>query len=158
MIPTSKYSCRQKCGNHKGKDLGCTEDVEVFSRQSLKLNPHQIAVWRRAFSCKRWFRPTAFQGHTQQTCVFQHPQPPRNEPHLSALLWLPPFPMLGEHTLYNAYLQSNKETTVWICAYRYVTTVLSAFARNVFYGGCSLLIWLPLILGHGGICMWWYIK
>ena len=29
--------------------------------------------------------------------------------------------------------------------YRYVTTVLSVFARNVFYGGCSVFIWLPLI-------------
>ena len=30
--------------------------------------------------------------------------------------------------------------------YRYVTTVLPAFARNVFHGGCSFFIWLPLIL------------
>ena len=29
--------------------------------------------------------------------------------------------------------------------YRYVTTVLPAFARNVFYGGCSVFIWQPLI-------------
>ena len=29
--------------------------------------------------------------------------------------------------------------------YRYVTTVLPAFTRNVFYDGCSILIWLPLI-------------
>ena len=26
-------SRRQKCGRHKGKDLGCTEDIEVFPSQ-----------------------------------------------------------------------------------------------------------------------------
>ena len=50
--------------------------------------------------------------------------------------------------------QSNKET-VWMCVftpilytwqYWYIATVLIAFARNVFYGGCSVFIWLPLIL------------
>ena len=30
--------------------------------------------------------------------------------------------------------------------YWYVTTVLPALTRNVFYGGCSVFIWLPLIL------------
>ena len=50
-------------------------------------------------------------------CVFQHPQPPRNEPHLSALLSLPPFPLLDEHALHFAHLQSNRETTVWTCAF-----------------------------------------
>ena len=49
--------------------------------------------------------------------LFQHPQPPRNESHLSALLCLTPFPMLDKHTLHCAHLQSNKETTVWICAF-----------------------------------------
>ena len=47
----------------------------------------------------------------------QHPQRLRNEPHLSALLCLPPFPMLNEHTLHYAHLQSNKETTVCTCAF-----------------------------------------
>ena len=28
-----------------------------------------------------------------------------------------PFPMLDEHTLHYAHLQSNKETTVWTCAF-----------------------------------------
>ena len=49
--------------------------------------------------------------------VFHHPQPPRNEPHLSAILCLPPFSMLDQHTLHYAHLQSNKETTVWTCAF-----------------------------------------
>ena len=37
--------------------------------------------------------------------TFQHPQLPRNEPHLSALLCLSPFPMLDEHTLHYTHLQ-----------------------------------------------------
>ena len=47
----------------------------------------------------------------------QQPQPPRNEPHLYALLRLPPFPILDDHTSHYAHLQSNKETTVWTCAF-----------------------------------------
>ena len=35
-----------------------------------------------------------------------------------------------------------------IWQYRYVTTVLPAFTRNVFYSGCSVFIWLPLILSQ----------
>ena len=65
--------------------------------------------------------------------------------------------MLDEHTLHCAHLQSNKKQ-LWghmhfhyACLvpyswqYRYVTTVLPVFARNVFYSGCSVLIWLSLI-------------
>ena len=37
------------------------------------------------------------------------PQPPRNEPHLSARLYLPPLPILDEHTSHYAHLQSNKQ-------------------------------------------------
>ena len=29
--------------------------------------------------------------------------------------------------------------------YRYLTTMLPAFAKNVFFGWCSVFIWLPLI-------------
>ena len=90
--------------------------------------------------------------HTQQIYddefrVFQHPQPPRNEPHLSALLCLPPFPMLDK-TLYTMLTPRAIKKQLYgpVCfhytcllpyrwQYRYVTTVLPAFARNVFYGG-----------------------
>ena len=38
--------------------------------------------------------------------------------HTSLLFFfLSPFPMLDEHTLHYAHLQSNKETTVWTCAF-----------------------------------------
>ena len=32
-------SGRQKCGSHKGTDLDCTEDVEVFPSQISETNP-----------------------------------------------------------------------------------------------------------------------
>ena len=46
MKPTSKnvFSDRQKCGSHKGNDLGCTEDVKVFPAKSLKLFTRQIDI------------------------------------------------------------------------------------------------------------------
>ena len=37
-----------------------------------------------------------------------HPQQSRNEPHLSALFCLLPFPVVDEHILHYAHLQSNK--------------------------------------------------
>ena len=45
--------------------------------------------------------------------VFQHPQPQRKEPRLSAFVFLPPFPILDEHTLSYAHLQNHKEITAW---------------------------------------------
>ena len=33
-------SDRQKCGSHKGNDLDCTEDVEVFANQISEVIPH----------------------------------------------------------------------------------------------------------------------
>ena len=32
-------SGRQKCGSHKGKNLGCTEDVQVFPSQISEAYP-----------------------------------------------------------------------------------------------------------------------
>ena len=134
-----------KSGSHKEKDLGCTEDVEVFPSQIPEDYPSPDWQYgHRRYHGKGWFRLTAFQGVLSLLRVFQHP---RNKPHLSALLCLPPFPMPDEHTLQYAHLQSNKEKTVWTCAFSpdYVTTVLSPFATNVFYGGRSVFIWLLLI-------------
>ena len=61
MKPTPTNVCLQvakKCGSHKGKDLGCTEDVEVFPS---KISPDwQYGDGR--YHAKGWFCPTAFQG------------------------------------------------------------------------------------------------
>ena len=106
-----------KCVSHKAKDLGSTEDVEVFPSQISEayLSPDwQYGDGR--YRAKGWFRPTAFQTFWLY-CPSHHPQPPRYEPHLTVLLFLPPFPMLDEHTLHYTHLQSNEEKTVWSCAF-----------------------------------------
>ena len=91
--------------------------LKCIPAKSLKLILHQIgSIGTGVYHAKQWFRPTAFQ------CVLTlwrvaALSAPKKEPHLSALLFLPPFPILDEHTLNYAYLQSNKETTVWTCAF-----------------------------------------
>ena len=135
-----------KLWKSQGKDLGCTEDVEVFPSQ---ISAYPSPDWQYGdgrYHAKELFHSTAFQGVLTYG-VSQHLLPPRNEPRLSAILCLPSFPMLDEHILHNAHLQSNEETTAWTCAfslcrwqYRYITRVLPTFVRNVFYGGCSVFI------------------
>ena len=110
-------SGRQKCGSHKGKDLGCTEDIEVFTRLVSEAYPspdweHAGGRYHKKDDCVRQhFRAFWLYGSPQ------HPQPLRNELRLSALLYLPPFPMLDEHTLHYTHLQNSKETIVWACAF-----------------------------------------
>ena len=59
--------------------------------------------------------------------------------------------MAGEHTWYLQDPQCGPVRFHYACLlpcrwqYRYVTTMLPGFARNVFYGGCSVFIWVPLI-------------
>ena len=87
--PRCLSSGHEKGGSHKGKDLGYAEDVEVFPSQISEA--YSSPYWQYGngrYHAKGWFRPTAFQGVL--TCVdefrvIQHPQPPTNEPHLSAL-------------------------------------------------------------------------
>ena len=91
--------------------------LKCFPVKSLKLIPHQIdsmgtgVVMQKDDSVRQNSRAFWLYGASQ------HPQPPRNEPHLSALLCLPPFPILDEHTLYYAHFQSSKKITVWTCAF-----------------------------------------
>ena len=144
----------------RGKTWAVRRMLKCFPAKSLKLIPHQIGsmgtgvIMQIDDSVRQRFREFWLYG------VSQHPQPPRNEPHLSALLFLPPFPMLDEHTLHYAHLQSNRETTVWACTfslcmsptleYWYVTTVLPAFARNVFHGGCSGVVCFTTVFNISG--------
>ena len=146
-------SGRQKCGSQGERSVlygGCWS---VSQPNLCRLSLIRLAVWGRALSSVR-HHSMAF-----WLCrVFMHSQPTRNEPHLSALLCLPPFPMLDEHPLHYIHLQSNKEKKLcgtvsfhYACLlpyrwqYRYVTTVLPAFAKYVFYGASSVFIWLSLI-------------
>ena len=100
----------------KGKMCSVRRMLKCFPAKFLKLIP-QISSMGMAIIMQKddsiWQHSRAFWLYGAS----QHPQPPRNELHLLALLCLPPFPMLDKHTLHNAHLQSNKETTVWTCAF-----------------------------------------
>ena len=82
----------------------------VSHPKSLKLIPHQIGSMGTGVLMQK---DDSVGQHSRAFWLYgtsQHPQPPRNEP-------FAPFPMLDEHTLHYAHLQSNKETTVWTCAF-----------------------------------------
>ena len=111
---------------HVAKNVEVTRGKIWDVQRMLKCFPSQISEaypspeWQYGdgrYHAKGWFHPIALQGILILWHVFQHRQPPKNEPHLSTLLCLPPFPMLDEHTLHYAHLQSNNETTVWTCAF-----------------------------------------
>ena len=93
--------------------------LKCFPAKSLKLIPHQIdsmgtgVIMLKGDSVRQHSRVFSLYGTSQ------HPQPPRNEPQLTVLLCLPPFPILGEHTLlvHYANLHSNKETIVRTSAF-----------------------------------------
>ena len=130
--------------------------LKCFPAKSKKFIPHLIrsmgtgVIMKKNDSIRQHSRTLWLYG------VLQHPQPPRNEPHLSDLLCLSQLPMLYEHTLHYSHLQSNRKTNVWTCAFSLCMSpilhvgvsihnnMLPAFARNVFYGECSA-IWLSLI-------------
>ena len=118
MKPTTTNVFLQVATNSKvtrGKIWYVRRMSKWFPATSLKLIPHQIGSMGTGIIMQKddsvWQHSRAFWLYGTS----QHPQPLRNEPHLSALLCLPPFPMLDEHTLQYAHLQSNKETTVWTC-------------------------------------------
>ena len=97
--------------------MGCTEDVEVFPSQISAAYPSPDWQYEdgryhaKDYSVRQNSRVFWLYGASH------HPQPPRNQPHLSALICLSLFPMLDEHTLHYAHLQSNKETAVWTRAF-----------------------------------------
>ena len=111
----------------QGKDLGYTEDVEVFPSQISEAYPSPD--WQSGYRQFIMQKDDSVQQNSRAFWLFgasQHPQPPRNEPHLSALILLPPFPMLDERTLH------------------YAPTVLPAFAGNVFMAGVRFSFECPL--------------
>ena len=120
MKPTSTNVFLQIAKNvevTRGKIWAVRRMLKCFLAKSLKLIPHQIGSMgtgvnmQKDDSVRQRYR--AFWLYR----VSQYPQPQRNRPHFSAFLCLPPPPMLDEHTLNYAHLQSNKETTLWTCAF-----------------------------------------
>ena len=70
MMSMNLSSGRQKCGSHKGKDLGCMEDVEMFpSKISETHPPPDWQYGDRRYHAKGWFRLTAFQGVLTLWCI-----------------------------------------------------------------------------------------
>ena len=120
MKPTSTNAFLQVAKNMEvtwGKIWTVWRMLKCFPVKSLKHIPHQIGSMGTAVIMQK---DDSVRQHSRTFWLYgtsQHPQLPRNEPHLSALFCLPSFPMLGEHTLHNAHLQSNKETTMWTCAF-----------------------------------------
>ena len=86
--------------------------LKCFPFKFLKFIPHQIGSMGTGIIMKK---DDYVRQHSRAFWLYgasQHPQPPRNKPYLSVILFLPPFPMLDKHTLHYAHLQSNKERTV----------------------------------------------
>ena len=101
----------------RGKIWALRRLLKFFPAKSLKFISHQIGSMGTGVIMQK---DDSVRQHSRALWLYgasQHPQPARNEPHLSALLCLPPFPMLDEHTLHYAHLQSNKETIMWTYAF-----------------------------------------
>ena len=128
---------------------------KCFPTKLLKLIPHQIGSMGTDVIIQK---DASVRQHSMAFWLygaFHHPQPPRNEPHLSALLCLPRFPMLvtsramkkqlrGYVRFHSAYLLPY----IWL--YPYVTTVLPAFAMNVLWR----VFGFHLTAHHISYCLW----
>ena len=155
----------------RGKIWAVPRMLKCLPVKSLKLIRHQIVSMGTGVIKQK---DDSVQQHLRAFWIYgasQHPQPPRNEPHLSALLCLPPLPMLEEHTLHYAHLQSNKETTVWtfafsLCMFSTLQMVVSIRNNNVasFWEECVLWWMFGFHLNPPHICnlrlMWkmWFRK
>ena len=119
MKPTDVHewlpSGRQNMEITRGKIWAVRSMLKCFPAESPKLITHQIDSMGVIMQ-----KDDSVRQHSRALWLYDAlklPQLPINEPHLSALLSLSPFTMLDEHTLHYAQLQSNKETTTWICAF-----------------------------------------
>ena len=117
-------SGRQKCESHKGNDLRCTEDDEVFPSQISEayLSPNWQYVDGH-YHAKGSFRPSAFQGVlTLWRVAAPSATKKRTIPLCSSVL--SSTPIMDERTFHYAHLQNNKETILWTRAF---------FAMHVSY-------------------------
>ena len=113
----------------------------------------RLAVRGRALSCKRMTPPESIPGRfdfmARRSTISNH---------ISLLFFACLHFQCSTNTLYTTLTSRaiNKQLRGpvrfhYACLlpyrwqYRHVITVLPAFARNVFYGGCSVSIWLPHI-------------
>ena len=141
MKPTSTNDFLQIAKNvedKRGKIWAIQRMLKCFPAKSLNLIPHQIGSMETGVIIQKHSRAFRLYG------AWQHPQPPRNEPYLSALLCLPPFPS-WTNALYTTLTSRTikkqlcgPESFHYACIlpcrwlYRYVTTVLPAL-RGMFF-------------------------
>ena len=118
----------------------------------LSLFPTRLAVYGRALSCKRMIpsdsipersdfiarRRTLSHQEKSTSLLFFHFQFWTNRLYTTLTSRTIKKQLCGPVRFHYACLLPYK----W--QYRYATTVLSDFARNVFYGGCAVFIWLHL--------------
>ena len=103
MKPTSTSVFLQVAKNvevTRGNILAVRRMLKYFPVKSLKLIFHQIGNMGTGVIMQK---DDSIRQHSRMFCLYgasQHPQPPRNEPHLSALLCLLPFAKLNEHNLH----------------------------------------------------------
>ena len=93
----------------RGKIWAVWRMLKCLQPNLWSLSFTRLAVWEWALSCKRMVPSDSIPGVLTLWLIAA--------PSLSALLCLPPFPMLDEHILHYAHLHSNKETTVWTCVF-----------------------------------------
>ena len=141
-------------GERSGLYRGCWS---VFQPNLWSLSLTRLAVWGRALSCKRMIPPDSIPGRIDfMACrsTLSH-----QETNYTSLLF---FACVHFQCWTNTFYTTLTSRAIkkqlcgpvrfhYACLlpyrwqYRYLTTVLPAFARNVFYGGYSVFIWLSLI-------------
>ena len=104
-----------KLWKSQGDRSGLYERRWSVSQPNLRnLSLARLTVWEGALSCKRMIPSGSILGRFN---FMARPSATKKRTTPLALLCLPPFPMLDEHILHYARLQSNKGTTVWTCAF-----------------------------------------
>ena len=123
-----------------------------FPTKSLKLIPHQICSIGTALSCKRMIPSDSIPGHFDFmgcSSTLSH----KETNHISLLFFTCLHFQCWMNTVYTTLTSTAIKKQLcgpvhfhYACLlsyrwqYRYITTVLPAFARNVFYGRCSVFI------------------
>ena len=133
----------------------------MFPAKSLMLIPHILAIWGQALSWKRtipsYSNARRFDFTERRSSLIHQ------ETNHTPLLFIICLDFqCCTNRLYTTLTSRSIEKQLcgpvrfhyacllpYIWQYRYVTTVMPALARNVFYGGCSDFISLPLMFPWG---------
>ena len=162
MKPTSTNVIFQVAKNvevTKGKIWPVRRMLKCFPAKTLKLIPHYIDSMGTGVIMQK---DDSVLQHSRTFWLYsasQHPQPRTNEPHTVSLLFFAClYFQCCRNTLYTTITSAAIKKQLceavhfqyaYLLPYRwqywYVKTVLPAFARNVFYGGYSVFIWLPVL-------------